>query len=71
MQYSKPVLSHPVPEFGEPFKPQLSHASTEVKPFSFEPRTQEMFRHKQEKIKQILREEEEVNNMKVVHVNKY
>ena len=59
------MLSHPVPEFGEPFKPQLSHATTEVKPFSFEPRTQEMFRHKQEKIKKVLREEEEVSCVKV------
>jgi len=60
------VLSHPVPEFAEPFRPQLSHAVTQVKPFSFEAKTREMFRHREEKIKRVLQEEEEVSDVKFV-----
>ena len=57
---SAKVYHRPVPDFSEPFRPQLPHVTTQAAPFSFENRTQEMFRRKQEKIEKVLQEEEEV-----------
>jgi len=56
----KPTLVHSVPSFDNPFKPQLQHHVTDIKPFSFESQTQEMKKRRQQHLEKVKEEEEEV-----------
>lgn len=54
------VKSHPVPYVGVPFQPKLGHKYTVPRPFTFEEREKEKLHKKEEKIAQILEEEQQV-----------
>jgi len=56
------MLLHPVPSFKHPFKPQLQPRVIEVKPFSFESQTQEMFQRREQRLHAVIEEEEKVTN---------
>jgi hypothetical protein len=50
----------PQPNFEKVFRPQLKHARTEPKPFSFDEKDRERWQKKEEKINDVYKEEEKV-----------
>jgi len=57
---SQPVLVNPVPSFNKPFRPQLPHHVVDTKPFSFESRTQEMLQRREQRLNDVIAEEQKV-----------
>ena len=51
----------PQPNFEKVFRPQLKHARTEPKAFSFEEKDKERWQKKEEKIQDTYKEEERVS----------
>lgn len=58
------VRHHPVPHVGVPFQPKLRHKSTVPQPFTFEERDKERLHKKEEKIAEILHEEQQAREFK-------
>ena len=54
----------PQPNFEKVFRPQLKHARTEPKPFSFEEKDKERWQKKEEKIHDVYKEEERLREFK-------
>ena len=55
------LRSRPVHHTGVPYQPKTVHRTTEVEPFSFDKRDQEMLSRKEEKIHKMQEEETKVN----------
>lgn len=51
----------PVPHVGVPFQPKLRHKRTVPQPFTFEERDKEKVHRKEEKIAEIIHEEQQVD----------
>jgi len=56
----KPSLANPAPSFDKPFRPQLRHLTTETKPFSFDSHTQEVFQRREQRLNDVVEEEQKV-----------
>jgi len=54
-------VARPVPSFENPFRPHLESHTTDIKPFSFEPRTQEMLQHREQLVNAALEQEDKVD----------
>ena len=57
---SRIIHAKPILHVGVPFKPQTTHKTTEIQPFSFEQRDRDTQARKEAKIQEIYQEEEKV-----------